>query len=970
MIFLNAIRSEQINTEEDVRAKIVTKLIDALGYPSNCVSMEVPVYYHEGRTRPKPKYADAICYSKKTPKPDREASFSGEYRDCTLFVIEVKKPDEDIVDAVPQAEFYTYWTRAPLYCVTNGKDYRFFASVRNAADRCISATGPDELSSKWTEIYSEFSFRNALAIKEAAINSREQIKPILFEYCLRIVRIHHVDGFKRSLLQNGAEHEISVDALMGEESSFLVYGSPGIGKSELLGRAAARIAQQYLDGHGSRVPITIRARSWCRQYNNLLEGAFHEAALVSPEITIEFLQENPDMFCLVVDGLDEAKRERDLLFDELALFASMESTRLICSSRFEGDSSFIGLKSFELSPLADEQIINYLSTNGFKRPDSVLRKLSKNGRDLLRNPLHLSCLTEYLKRQDVDDIPKNTSIIYAEFIRHMLTSKIDSTADVDVAKICNILGAYALNDLVNQNSPNPLEFFTTDQDKADFHLARERALATGLIMQTDYGLEFSHTVFQEYLAASYLSTQNRKVIEDFCAKNGSNHLLENFFEILCGSIRDAGKQAVVLDYLENNDLRLYMKCLNGRLDFSTSVQDTFSLSDLRRMGEQILVSYVNITNRYLNSAKPYIPFWGTLSHLNSEICVQITYSFHTSVMHIEFDEHSSKEKTVTVRISDDDIGPVIKGSDGVASPILSFKTSSRPGLHVYRLNEVFGGIDCAREIAITAILDDIEGFFANTVPILNEPVGMRAGFVEAALRSTHILTKNASGEDIPISLRSCTATELAETIGNAGNLINVEGTRIPIDVVPIMMELLERGELSYKELIPPEPDNLENFNGWIWDLYKDDTALRWIEVALAECERSYRAYVETFFKEASAYLPGYADGPVMLRVQAEKKDNGPLSPNMIIKVSPYPVQDIDDIRIAFVEDVFPDELVGDGFERRAKEYSRMERALERPGNNFHEYHSDCADVLGKCSYVRHEVRKRVKAELKALFELK
>lgn len=968
--FLNAVKSEQLGSEEDVRAKIVTKLIAALGYPSNCTSLEVPVYYREGRAKPSPKYADVVCYSGQTNKPDQEASFSDAYRDRTLFVVEAKKPGENIADAVHQAEFYAYWTRAPLYCVTDGESYRFLVSNRIAADRCISATGPDELSSKWPEIYNAFSFQAALALKGAAIDNRKRIKPILHDYCLKIASAHHANGFKRDLLRRDTNDECSIDDLIEEDVSFLVYGPPGIGKSELLRRTASEIAQQYLAGKSSRIPIMIRARGWSRQYNNLLEGALRESSLISPDVTIEFLQENPGMFCLIIDGLDEARQERDLLFDELAVFASMESICLICSSRFEEDSSYIGIKPLALNALTDKQVIEYLSAVGIENANSVLHKLPKSGRKLLHNPLHLSCLANYLKHQDTDEMPSNTSIIYAEFIRHMLASKIDPKGNTDIALICNKLGAYALNDLSNRDNTNPCSPFAGNQDDTEFLLVKDRALATGLIVQTDYGFEFSHTVFQEYLAASYLAAQDKKTIEDFCTENGRNHLLENFFEILCGSIRDASKQSIVLDYLENNDLRLYVRCLKGRLNFSISIQNSLSISDLFKMGEQILASYINITNRYFNSTKPYIPFWETVPNSNSAICVELTYSFSTSVMHIEFKEQLSEDEPVKINISNDEIGPTIKGPDGIVSPILSFKSSSQPGLHMYRLNEVFGGVDCAREIAIAAIRDDLESFFANTVPILYEPVGMRAGFVEAALRSTHILTKNINGEDIPLSLRNCTASELAERVGDTTYSINVEGTRIPVDVVPIMMRLLEVSESDYEELIPPEPDNLENFNGWIWDLYKEDTALQWLVVALTECEKSYRAYVETFFKETSAYLQEYADGPVMLRVQVEENEKGPSHPSLNIRVSPFPVQDVDDVCVNLVENVFSDELAGNGFEHRAKEYFCMEKALGRPGYNFHEHHSACTDILGKCSYVRHEVRRRVRAELKDLFGLK
>ena len=122
---VRAIEMEQLNSEEDVRAKVVMKLLAILGYPSEFISTEVPVYYNEGRSKPSPKKADAMCCTKKTAKPDRETALSDEYRDTTLLAVEVKGPDEELDDARTQAELYTHWTRAPLYCITNGTSFRF-----------------------------------------------------------------------------------------------------------------------------------------------------------------------------------------------------------------------------------------------------------------------------------------------------------------------------------------------------------------------------------------------------------------------------------------------------------------------------------------------------------------------------------------------------------------------------------------------------------------------------------------------------------------------------------------------------------------------------------------------------------------------------------------------------------------------------------------------------------------------------
>ena len=52
---VRAIEMEQLNSEEDVRAKVVMKLLAILGYPSEFISTEVLVYYNEGRSKPSPK---------------------------------------------------------------------------------------------------------------------------------------------------------------------------------------------------------------------------------------------------------------------------------------------------------------------------------------------------------------------------------------------------------------------------------------------------------------------------------------------------------------------------------------------------------------------------------------------------------------------------------------------------------------------------------------------------------------------------------------------------------------------------------------------------------------------------------------------------------------------------------------------------------------------------------------------------
>ena len=83
----------------------------------------------------------------------------------------------------------------------------------------------------------------------------------------------------------------------------LISGEPGIGKSELIASLASELARYYLDGESTRIPVILEARGWSRQYSSLEDGAACAIAKTTPEISGEFVAANPDLFCLMVDGL-------------------------------------------------------------------------------------------------------------------------------------------------------------------------------------------------------------------------------------------------------------------------------------------------------------------------------------------------------------------------------------------------------------------------------------------------------------------------------------------------------------------------------------------------------------------------------------------------------------------------------------------------------------------------------------------
>lgn len=522
-------------------------------------------------------------------------------------------------------------------------------------------------------------------------------------------------------------------ALLEDGQSMLVYANPGMGKSELMRFVAASLAKSWIDGEGDRVPVLLEARGWSRQYSSLVEGVARELFGCTTEALMSFIRDNPALFCLIMDGLDEARSDRDLLFSELACYALSEKSWLICSSRFERDGKRIGINGASLQGFTEEEVVSYLSDGGINSPWSVLRRFNEAGRELMCNPLYLRYLAEYLRTEGSGSAPRNLATIYGACIASMIEAKTDPNGNLDADYLQQCLGSYALECLASQDIPPCRSFLLTRCEPTEVEKIEGAGKDSGLLVVIGGAVEFSHAVLQEYLAAIFLASCQNDEIEAFCERHARNPLLKNFFNILCSVTANAEKQALVLDCLENKNLALFMECLRERMNLSDEIEERLCKDDIEGIAEQALATYINISNRYLRKTKSHIPFWKALSSPDAPIRMEASYSVATTVMNIVLKERHPGEDSVVVELSDDSQGPVMVGPDGCVAPISSMRISNRPETHIYRIGAVYEGIDCAREMAISMVNDDLKGFFDSAEPILSEPIGMKTAFTEEAL---------------------------------------------------------------------------------------------------------------------------------------------------------------------------------------------------------------------------------------------
>ena len=169
---INEYEKSIIQSEAEVRSKLIVPLLDCLEYPSELRAEEFPVYGFEGSNKIPAKNADFILFTDKT---------FGSYRTFTqrniewvqnhsLLVVEAKKPGE-MPEVLGQPVYYTIWTKAVAYLAIDGKYVKGYYYNDITADRQVINCEIRDLSNH-KEIWN-FSYQNISSIKKNGIAINE-----------------------------------------------------------------------------------------------------------------------------------------------------------------------------------------------------------------------------------------------------------------------------------------------------------------------------------------------------------------------------------------------------------------------------------------------------------------------------------------------------------------------------------------------------------------------------------------------------------------------------------------------------------------------------------------------------------------------------------------------------------------------------------------------------------------------------
>lgn len=171
-VLIDEFHKSTIQSEAEVRSKFMVPFLDALGYPSELRAEEFNVYGYAGSEELRAKPADFILFKTKDFANHRTNTQKNKIwvEENSLLVVETKKTDQ-MPKNYGQAKFYTVWTKAVAYIISDGKSFCAYYYNPINRDYEIVNTEVDKLDD--LEVISkikDLSYFNILSIKDAGIN--------------------------------------------------------------------------------------------------------------------------------------------------------------------------------------------------------------------------------------------------------------------------------------------------------------------------------------------------------------------------------------------------------------------------------------------------------------------------------------------------------------------------------------------------------------------------------------------------------------------------------------------------------------------------------------------------------------------------------------------------------------------------------------------------------------------------------
>lgn len=816
---------QNIQSEAEVRSKLIVPLLELLEYPKDLRAEEFPVHGYEGSTALRPKAADFLQFTSNEfdinrGKSDKELEWVYNH---SLLVFEAKKPTEQIL-VKGQPVFYSAWTKAVAYIISNGVSIEGYIVNANYSDTRVFSCSIKEIPEKWEEI-NVLNYYHVLELKNKAKDSGQWAKSDSYEVYKNVMRVRCTEELYASIDRNFEEITYDLNIInSGKNKTFydildntskIITSEPGGGKSYLMWMLLREYLMRY-DENGGRIPVLLEGRYFGKVYNSIIEAIYNELKIMLPFITKELIEKRlyEGNFVILFDALDEVESQYDILVYELHRLRRDTGNTIIITSRiqnYRGDfcADFV---HYSLEPLSDDRIIELLEKYSDGRMQIQVRQIPKSLLEVIRTPLFLKMFVTISKNENTYKIPANRALFFELYLTEKLKCSV-----YEETIIRHILGKYAIYSFENGDCTE--KFFEILSEICESH-NKEKVFKliwkTGIIFNGLQGIKYFHKSVQEFFAALYLSSFERDKLIDWLEQCVQE---DKYYEIICyltGIVSNQQKQNYVLDFLEIHNLKLYIKALESRRNFGNNQQE-LNMEYAQKYYAQILNTYNNIISTFFCNICSAFDGYGTNRSEDDRACIKGVISFLDESLSMVIFRGTSDIERINVRVSTETKAHRLL-VDGKEIPMYSSVfTSGKMHERYYNLGLLSYGFDSSREIAIDIIKKQVKEIIKNKIHFDMELEVLLAEQIENRLKKIRFRNKE-TGNNEQLSLYTNSLLDIINKIELAENYNQ------DLDLILIFCKLLELKTNNVDAFLDVQPDieiDNDKYIRWEYELYSN-----------------------------------------------------------------------------------------------------------------------------------------------------
>ncbi|MCH5193038.1 MAG: hypothetical protein J1F11_03685 [Oscillospiraceae bacterium] len=832
-VLVNEYLKQNIQSEAEVRSKLIVPLLETLGYPKDLRAEEFPVYGYEGSKALTTKSADFLQFISNDFASHRGKSKSElEWvYNHSLLVFEAKKPTEKIL-VKGQPVFYAAWTKSVAYMISNGEIIEGYIVNANYSDTCVFSCLISEIPEKWEQI-NKLNYDNILTLKKNSEYTDKWTKVGTYDAYKNIMRIRCVEelyasvdrilekvSYTPNIIQEREKRKYE-DIL--DETSKIITSEPGGGKSYLIHMLMRDYLSKY-DKTEEKIPIILEGRYFGKVYNSITEGIYKELNIVSPFITSEIIEKrlHEGGFIILFDALDEVEYKYDVLMYELHQLRRDTSSTIIVTSRSQNykDELCTDFIHYSLEQLSDKQVSELLSKYSKGKIQFNIHQIPKRLLELIKTPLFLKLFISISQQDDTFKIPTNHAALFELYIAEKF--KLLSCSIYEETIIKQVLAKYAVYSHEKGDSTEQFveilnEFCKSHNNDKIYNIIWK----TGIICNGLQGIKYFHKAMHEFFVALYFSQTELSTMYEWLSTVA---IQEKYDEIICyltGIISNQQKQNYVLDYLERHNFKLYVKALKSRHNFTSVIQE-INLEYAEKYYNQMIKSYKNIIETHFNNICGI--FDGYNIQATGKVCIKGNINSSSGSISLSIYNGNLEEKELEIKISSEK-EPKIIFSNGISSPIqASVFTINDIHERYFNLELLSYGLDSAREIAIDIIKEQIKNALENKFLFDHVIDVLMIETIENFLRKLRYINIQKNHIDT-MSLYTNSITDIIAYLKS----LNINTNEA--NLVTMLCKLLLSKKCVLTDYLDIEPDLKidKNVGRFAYDMYSDNQLLEKIK---------------------------------------------------------------------------------------------------------------------------------------------